>query len=513
MSRYLMATPGIYSFGFTVEKDPGEKITWDPGTSRYGMDYYSVHLMLENQRWIDKIIVGDFSLDAGQGLVFGAGFSLGKGVEPITSIRRNGMGLLPYRSVYERKDFSGIGLEKKIGHIVFRAFYSRVKRDAVIRSESSDSLRQFITYIQTTGLHRTASEVNAKHRIIDRAIGVNMQAKLLKDHLEFGANSVITHYSTPVLPTPKKYNQFDFTGINNTVASAYFNYYMHKAQLFGEAAMSAGGGRAFALGMVVEIAPQVQTSFHYRNYQRNYHSFYGQSFGENTYLSNEQGMYWGIKLTPVRDLIISSYMDIYKFPWLKYLVDSPSTGYDFMLSGTYKLRNLGYVRILYRNKSKDNNVITNESPTILIKEKNSQRWLINYKYNINDNFTLQTKVQYSKIHFNANDNDGFLLAQDVVFNNKKMLLTGRFCLFDTDSYESRQFIYERDLLYLYHVPFFYRKGLRYYLLSKYELNNNISIWLKFAQTRYLNKNEIGSGLEKIRGEQRTELNLQMRIKI
>ena len=43
------------------------------------MDYWSFHFMLERQGKFRRVIVGDFQLQFGQGLLFGAGFSVGKG--------------------------------------------------------------------------------------------------------------------------------------------------------------------------------------------------------------------------------------------------------------------------------------------------------------------------------------------------------------------------------------------------------------------------------------------------
>ena len=95
-ARYLYSKSRDYSFGFTIEKDPGEQITWEPNSSRYGLDYYSFHAMVENRWFFKKIIIGDFGMDYGQGLVFGSGMRIGKGLEPVTTIRRNNMGLRPY---------------------------------------------------------------------------------------------------------------------------------------------------------------------------------------------------------------------------------------------------------------------------------------------------------------------------------------------------------------------------------------------------------------------------------
>lgn len=91
-ARYLFANPGYYSFGFTIEKDPDEQLIWEPKTNRYGMDYCSFHVMIENRGVLKKVIIGDFSLDFGQGLVCGSGLNFGKGTEPVTTIRRNSLG-------------------------------------------------------------------------------------------------------------------------------------------------------------------------------------------------------------------------------------------------------------------------------------------------------------------------------------------------------------------------------------------------------------------------------------
>ena len=148
-ARYLLAKPGRFSFGFTTEKDPGEKLTWDPETRRFGMDYYSFHAMFEKVWVFDKIIVGDYNLDFGQGLVFGSGISIGKGTQPVTTIRRNNLGLRPYRSVFEGKDFSGLAISVKSGHLNANIFLSHVYRDARrLKSEFSDETQDsFISNI------------------------------------------------------------------------------------------------------------------------------------------------------------------------------------------------------------------------------------------------------------------------------------------------------------------------------------------------------------------------------
>ncbi|MCK5209447.1 MAG: helix-hairpin-helix domain-containing protein, partial [Cyclobacteriaceae bacterium] len=512
-ARYLYSKSRQYSFGFTVEKDPGERITWDPQTSRYGLDYYSFHGMIEN-RWIfKKIVIGDFSMDYGQGLIYGSGIRIGKGFEPVTTIRRNNLGIRPYRSVYENKNFSGIAISTMGKSLEFNVFYSYINRDAILREDTIAVQDQFISYIQTIGLHRTPSEINAKHSLSDQSFGGNVNFKTGNRKMEIGLNGIYTKYNFPLLPNSRKYNQFEFSGLTNHLGGLYFNYYLKNAHVFGEMAVSKSKGKAISTGIVASLSSQIQTSIHYRNYDKNFHSFYGKAFGENTKIGNEQGIYWGLRILPISKLVITTYFDFFNFPWLKYQVDAPSQGKDFMISGTYLVnQNLNF-RFQYRNKTKEMNYKDEELPYVLIEPKTTERLLLDMDFAINANFSMKTRIQGSHVDFNSKTGTGFILAQDIIYTQQKYSLSTRFAIFDTDNYDNRQFIYERDLLYVYSIPSFYNQGVRYYIVGRYNLSKNVSFWIKFAQTKYYGTETIGSGLERIIGETKSNLSFQFRLRL
>ena len=256
-SRYHMSKPGRYSIGFTLEKDPGEKFIWDRASSRYGMDYYSFHVMIENVAFLNKIIVGDFSLDFGQGLVFGSGLSFGKGVESITTVRRNNLGMRPYRSVFEDRDYSGVAVSSPIGPFSLNLFFSNLKRDASIREDIEEGTDQYFSSIQTIGLHRTSSEIAAKKQLGDRSVGGNLSFVSRNKNTEVGVNMLYTTYSIRQLPNTRNYNQFDFSGTINSVGSGYFNYYLKRAHIFGEFAVSRSRGKAITSGVIASLSSQV----------------------------------------------------------------------------------------------------------------------------------------------------------------------------------------------------------------------------------------------------------------
>ncbi len=81
--------------------------------------------------------------------------------------------------------------------------------------------------------------------------------------------------------------------------------------------------------------------------------------------------------------------------------------------------------------------------------------------------------------------------------------------FETDSYNSRMYAYENDVLYSYSIPVFYDKGYRYYINLNYDLNERLSVWARFVQTIYSNKIIVGSGLDEIQRNKRSEIKLQL----
>ena len=82
--------------------------------------------------------------------------------------------------------------------------------------------------------------------------------------------------------------------------------------------------------------------------------------------------------------------------------------------------------------------------------------------------------------------------------------------FETDGYNSRIYAYESDVLYSYSIPAFFDKGFRYYLNLNYDLTKKLSCWVRFAQTIYRNRNTVGSGLDEIQGNRKSEMRFQVR---
>ena len=280
---------------------------------------------------------------------------------------------------------------------------------------------------------------------------------------------------------------------------------------FGEAAATEKLGKAFINGLLISTDARVDMSFVYRKISREYQSLYTNAFTESTFPTNESGFYAGITINPTDVWRIDAYADLYKFPWLKFRTDAPTAGNDYLVQVTYKPNKQIEMYSKYRSERKAINYNPNEfvlNPVVL---KPKQSWRTQLSYKLDAAFTFRTRVEllwYDKK--SSTPEQGFLTYADIIYKPLRKSYSGNIRLqyFETDSYNSRMYAYENDVLYSFSIPVFYDMGYRYYLNLNYDATRKISIWLRFAQTVYPDKNVIGSGLDEIKNNKRTEIKLQ-----
>jgi hypothetical protein len=109
--------------------------------------------------------------------------------------------------------------------------------------------------------------------------------------------------------------------------------------------------------------------------------------------------------------------------------------------------------------------------------------------------------------------NGFLTFFDFLYKPLLKPFSGNLRLqyFETDSYNSRLYAFENDVLYSFSIPVFYGKGYRYYVNVNYDISKKISIWMRWAQSIYPGQTTIGSGLDTINGDLKSEIKLEARL--
>jgi hypothetical protein len=482
--RFRSSHSKDYSIGFTVEKDAGEKNTWSPSTKRYGADFYSCHFTLFNKGKFKAITLGDYQLQFGQGLVLSSGFSIGKGAETISTTRRSNIGVRSYTSVLESGFFRGGAVTYSIHkNFDITGFYSHTNMDAKINTDTLYE-DQFITSIQNSGYHRTPQEIAAKHQINQQATGGNVSYRNNHNDLHLGLSLVNSHYQIALKKSSAVYNQFAFEGKNNFNTSIDYSYVKNNFNLFGEAAISQNGGKAILAGVISSLSSHAEFAMVYRNYEKKFQSIYGNAFGENTNNNNEKGVYWGIKIKPFVKWTLSAYYDRFSFPWLKYHVDAPSNGYEYLVRINYQPTKFILLYMQARTENKEKNQTNDLISIDCISPSIKKNFMINLDYKAQKHISLKSRVQLSSYRQTNSITYGYFIMEEIDLDLRKVKLSARYALFDTDDYDNRQYAFEKDVLYSFSIPVLYGKGSRIYLMGRFKIMRNMDMWIKYSKTKY-----------------------------
>src|SRR5690606_3589607 len=218
--RFRSSRPGDFSLGCTLEKDAGEPFAFE-SVRRPGFDHLSFHFQLQKKGIVENLVVGDYQVQAGQGLLLGGLFGLGKsGSETVNTLRRANIGGLPFTSSSENGALQGAITTIKSGLMRVTAFYSDAPRDASVAGDSADT--PLATALRTSGLHRTEGEIGGRGAV--REINTGVIVNRTSARLDAGIvwNSLI--FDTPVQRRPRPYNQFAFAGAENHSGSLFLNY-------------------------------------------------------------------------------------------------------------------------------------------------------------------------------------------------------------------------------------------------------------------------------------------------
>lgn len=509
--RYRYNYRNILQYGFTAEKDPGEQ--WFKGAQKYGFDYYSAHLFVRNMGMVKNLALGDYTVNLGQGLIQWQSLAFRKSVA-ITNIKRQAPVLRPFNSASEYFFNRGAGITLEKNHFQITTFASFRKVSGNIFADTANAEDYFSSLI-TSGLHRTDNEQADKNAVQMNSSGGNISYN--KNNLHIGANTVHFEFNPPYNKEAQPYNNFAFRGKQLTNSSIDWAYTLHNLHWFGEIATHNGRHHAILSGLLMAVDSKIDLSFVYRNIQPGYQSIFGNAFTEATYPTNEKGLFAGAAIKPSSKWELDAYVDIYRFPYLRYRVDAPSNGADYLVQLTYRPGKQIEIYTRYRQESKAMNFTADgELNTANVSAIPRKNWRTQVQFKINPSVTLRYRLDAMWYDLKGPlESRGFLSFFDLFYKPlaKPFAANLRLQYFETDNYDSRIYAYENDVLYGFSIPAFYDKGTRYYINLNYDISKRLSFWVKWGQLIYQNPNSIGSGLDELPGNHRSELKCQLLIRM
>ena len=487
--------------GGVAEKDAGEPFA--ALHNRYGYDYYSFYLLLQNCGRLKSLAVGNYRLSFGQGLVMSTDYLMGKTIYA-SSFNNRSAGIKRHSSTDEYNYFRGVAttvaLTKRLS---VSAFYSHRNMDGVVTDGE-------ITSVYKTGLHRSRKEADKKNLLTSQLTGGNVSYQ--QNHIRLGITGVYYVFNRPYEPELTGYSKYNIHGNHFYNLGIDYAYRWRRFSFQGETAI---GKQGWASLNRLQYSPvqDIQFMLIHRFYSYDYWAMYAHSFGEGSTVQNEQGYYVGLETTPFSHWRFFVSFDLFSFPWWRYRISKASKGVDLLFQADYVPSKTVDMYVNYRYKRKERDVTGTKGKVILPTYHHRLRYRLNYLPC--SSLSFRTTVDYNHFHSSGKTaGKGYQLTQKAGWKLSRLPLTTELqgSYFHTDDYDSRVYIYEKGLLYSFYTPSFQGEGIRLAIHFRYDMNKHWTAIAKLGQTTYFDRDEIGSGNDLIYGNKKADIQMQLRIK-
>lgn len=487
--------------GVVAEKDAGEPFA--ALHNRYGYDYYSFYLLLKNWGRLKSLAVGNYRLSFGQGLVISTDYLMGKTIYASSFNNRSG-GVKKHSSTDEYNYFRGLAATVALSkHWDISGFYSHRSLDGVITGGE-------ITSIYKTGLHRSQKEADKKKLFTLQLTGGNISYQ--QNRIRLGFTGIYYVFNHPYEPELTGYSKYNLHGNNFYNLGIDYAYRWHRFFFQGETAIGKQGWASLNR-LQYSLVQDVHLMLIHRFYSYDYWAMFGRSFGEGSAVQNEQGYYIGLETSPFAYWKFFASFDLFSFPWKRYRISKPSRGTDGLIQATFTPRTDLSMSLKYRYKQKERDCSGSKGMLTLLVFHHQFRYRLNYSFK--DAFNIRTTLDYN--HFHSQDRaatKGYQVTQMISSRLPwaRLFADVQGSYFSADDYDSRVYAAEKGLLYTFYTPSFQGCGFRCSIRLRYELNKHWLFITKLGETIYLDRNEIGSGNDLIRGNKKADIQMQLRIK-
>ena len=479
--RYRVQGEGRLFAGLTLQRDPGE--AWLP--NGYAPDFTSFHVAYHLNKKLKHIVLGDFSAEFGQGLTLWSSLAFTKSADAV-SIARFSRGLRHYTGTDENRFLRGAGVVLDFGQIEVSAYYSANRNDANLIEQANGAM--VATSLQTSGFHRTASELQNRRSMPIRLMGVYTQWR--PQRLRLGFNVVSTQFGFPLAPADRLENAMRFAGNAQLHTAIDWKYLYNRIFFFGEVASEWYSQRmAASAGVQVQAADALQWVAAYRYLAPGWFAVYNAPFSE-TGRDGEQGMYLGLNWQLPKRISVALFADHFRYEWLRTNLNRPGNGADYMLQLNYMPRNAStYLRFRLQKRPR---TVPGIEPirAAADAQRFSARWHIQLP--ITEKIGVNMRTEWVAFQHSEAYKNGLLTYVGFTWQPwAKWHIKARYALFDTDGYDAALWAYEDDVPYSFSVPAFYDIGAKWYIVLRWQVSQRFEAWLRFEDAFSQSSDAVG----------------------
>lgn len=496
--RYTFSQGQNIKLGLVASQDAGEPFF--SGKNSWGYDYYSFYLQLKGIGRLKSLVVGRYRLRLGEGLIMNTSYSFGK-LSSLDALGRSADVLTGHSSRSEANYLQGIAATVAATRNLDVTLFASIRHiDATLNSDSAS-----IATLLKTGYHRTQSEIDRKHNASQSLAGASVAYRL--GAFRLGLAGLYTSLNRELRPnTETLYRRHAAAGKNFWNMAANYGYAAGAFSIGGETAIGNGGAAATINHASVNVGQRLSLMAVQRFYSYRYHALYGRSFGENSSVNNESGIYFGAKWHFARYLQLTAYTDYAYFAWPRYQTLFASHSWDNLVGLDYQNGGISW-RIRYRLKLREKDNDEKTSLTDYATHRLQAQFVV-------DKGAITAKTQASATYCNADGGSfGWIVGEYVGYTHRWLQVYANVAYFHTKDYASRVYAYERGMRYTLSFPSYFGEGMRYALTASAAIGKHVAIAIKAGTTNYFDRDSISSGLQQIMHSSQTDLEAQLRLQI
>ena len=446
---------------FSADKDPMEE--WG------GDNFYNFSLALSDIGRLEKLVVGRYNLQFGQGVTLWTGFVPFSvlGISPV----RYAKGVRAASAFYEEGWQQGLAATVGIVRgLSITAFGSRTDDEWL------------------GGGHLTLRHGNL-------ILGLTAAASLFDDSLR------LRDYV---------YNQDYFRGDRSAVLGIDVLWQAGRTLLFGEVATDAEGHLAGVGGARLSVGGGNSIGVTLRHYDPRYHNLHAAAYGL-TSTHNEQGVSLDAQLRLPFQLTALLAADIHRYSSLRSSSYSPSAGSWLRMQLGRHLGHNADFSLRYSHRLQQRNVPGIDSVTYCSEETLRRQLQGQFRF-VYGSWCFSTRAILS--WFDAEhtvDQHGWLLAQEARYSHGRWQGTLQAAWHNIDGYYARITLSESNLQYTFSIPSLQGQGLRLSAVVRCDISRWLKLSLKYTLTGRPGEETIGTGDAATQGSVRQTWHLQVRM--
>jgi hypothetical protein len=184
---------------------------------------------------------------------------------------------------------------------------------------------------------------------------------------------------------------------------------------------------------------------------------------------NESGAYLGLTFRPVTGVKLDSWLDMSRFPMLKYRLDAPSFRQAHLVGLQWQPDKR--IRLLWRWQGElaERNLAVTATGMRRIGELRRSTWRCHVEQSLSSDLQIRVRADASRVETGGEVYRGALIFADLLYRPPmaKFKWTGRFAWYEADDFSARLYAYEHDVPFQQSMPAFHGRGIRMYMLAHY----------------------------------------------